>query len=48
MSKKAVLTLEIILAVAIVMGKLWACICLLSVLVVYCTNQINWLKEKNK
>lgn len=48
MNRKVVLGLQILLACFIVMGKIMGSICLLSVLVVYCINQINWLNDKDK
>ena len=48
MNKFFVLTLEILLAILIMIGKTVAAICILSVLVIYCTNQIAWLKERDK
>ena len=46
MNKKAVLALELLLVLLIILGRTTASICLLTVLVVYCTNQIAWLKDK--
>ena len=46
MNKKAILALELLLVLLIILGRTTACICLLTVLVVYCTNQIAWLKDK--